>query len=99
LELQNVAHTGEVETRCRERVDFAESVNVVWAVAADAARTTRRVDETFAFVQPESLRVQPSQFGGHGNAEQAASGLTPRGTHGHLRRKNRIGLASSTVTD
>jgi hypothetical protein len=78
---KDAADAGDVEPVGGQRADLLEPVDVVPAVAAGAAGAAGRVQEALALVDPQRLRVQAGQFGGHRDAEQAAVRIRPAARH------------------
>ena len=76
-----------------------QPADVPAGVPAGAARAARRVQQPLPLVDPQRLRVQPGQLGGHRDAEQPPVQVRPpRVHHGRPRSRARYRSARSAST-
>jgi len=82
LQGQNAADAGEVESIAGEGGDLQQAGDVVLAVAAGAAGAASGVEQAFALVDPQGLRMQAGKLGGYRDAVQALGRVGfPSGVH------------------
>jgi purine catabolism regulator len=81
LQLEDEAHSGQVEAACGQRDDLPEPFDVAGAVAARPSGGADRLEQALALVDAQGLRMHAGELGGDRDAEQAAVRLHPARCH------------------